>query len=199
MRAARGFSLLNILISVAIVAILAVTALKDYKGAVRALKPGGGSSSVTSPGFNAATIISQLRQIHAMQLAYQQRYGKFATFAELLEDGSIPKGYAAREDDATGVGFIRGYDLEFSASKDNYIVLAFPNSASAKEFPDDHLPAYRIDQTGEVREEEGLDDAPPPESEDPFALDPADTGADLPEEDIPIDEVIPEDSGEAIE
>ncbi|HYE76784.1 MAG TPA: hypothetical protein VEI97_02250, partial [bacterium] len=170
------------LITVAIIGILAAYALKDYKSALRAVQPGGGSSSVTSPGAGNAMVINQLRQIHTIQLAYHQRYGKYATFEELVADGSIPQGYAAREDDPQGVAFIRWYDLEFNADANSYVILAFPNSAAAAEFPNQSLPAYRIDQSGEVKEEEGLDDGSAVGSDNPFGLDPADTGADFPEE-----------------
>ncbi|MCG3152503.1 MAG: hypothetical protein GEEBNDBF_01803 [bacterium] len=172
----RGFSMISILISVAIIGILVVFQLQSMQSATKGLNPGQGSASVTNPSFGNATTIHSLKQIHMMQLAYHQRFGRYATFEELVADGSIPAGYSAREDDPSGVAFVRYYDLELHAGPEHYILLAFPNSQASIEFPDVNMPAYRITEKGEVTEEEGLsggldeDFGDGPDAEpDPFA------------------------------
>jgi|GEM_PF-6369421 len=156
----RGFTMVSMLIVVAIIGILFVIQFKSMQQTkTKVFQPGGGSSSVIAPSAGNATTINSLKQLHLMQMAYYQRYNKYATFEELLADGSIPTGYAAREDEKKGIAFVRYYDLEFSASAEHYIIIAFPNSEAATAFPDDNLPAYRIDETGEVKEEEGIGDS----------------------------------------
>lgn len=196
----RGFSMISILIAVAIVGILFVVQLKTMQTTTKKVfEPGGGSASVAAPSFGNAKTINSLRQLHLMQMAYHQRFNKYATFEELLADGSIPAGYAAREDEKKGVAFVRYYDLEFSAGPEHYIIIAFPNSEAATAFPDEEMPAYRIDETGEVKEEDGIgsEDLDAPTDEVPVddgmggLLDTPTEDADAP----PVDEAPIEDAG----
>lgn len=159
-------SLLNILITVVIIAILVIWQLQGLQQAKRQFDPGLTPSGQQS-GFSVANVQNQMRQIHLMQLAYHQRYGKYATWEELVSDGSVPKGYVLREDEEQGVAYIRGFNLKLHATKDSYLLLAFPNSESAKMHPDEYIPSYRIDQTGEFREEDGWEDPHAGEFDDP--------------------------------
>ncbi|MEO7993713.1 MAG: prepilin-type N-terminal cleavage/methylation domain-containing protein [bacterium] len=181
MRPTRGFTLLNLLITVAIISILAVMALKEYQGALKQFQPGakGGDGTkipLSNPNgnFQTGAITTQLKQIHVMEMDYHERNGHFASWDELVTDGAIPVGYSSREDDDKGIAFIRYYNIDIHAEGDGYVLLAFPNSEAAEKFPDQEIPAYHVDQTGQVREEEGYDDAAgastdPDSDPDPFA------------------------------
>src|SRR4051794_5460224 len=112
-----GFSLIELLVVMAIVVILVTLALPNYKAAVNSARE--------------ASAMNSLKVIYTAQLQYHDRFGKYAaSLAELGQPGANFIG----EDLAAGVH--KGYKFTLIATSETYTVNANPepNQKGARTF-----------------------------------------------------------------
>lgn len=136
-RQQAGFSLVELLIVIAIIGILAAVAIPQL------LKTLGTGKETAA--------ISNLKTIHTNQAQYVGRRQRFATLKELSEDGLLDPGYA----NSTPVsGYI--YISAPEVTSERYCVQA------TRESPDTGTRDFNIDQSGIVRYVESKSPTPVP-------------------------------------
>ncbi len=139
----RGFSLIGLLLSVTIVSILLVVALQSYGPVMQGANTGTGKNAL---GMEMTKV--RLRGVYQAEAIYYSLHKKYGTWAELVRDGQIPRGYSDRAMGA-GTPFVPGHDIEIKLTPTGFVVIASPNpSAGALE----GSPILRIDETGRLEE-----------------------------------------------
>ena len=114
-RRRRGFSLIELLIVIAIILIIITIALPKFSSAQRYAKE--------------TSALGAIRTIHTMQVQYYSQYGKYATsLTELGPPASGAEGPAAANliDSTLSSGEKGGYKFTLSANSGGYIINAAP-------------------------------------------------------------------------
>jgi len=114
-RRRRGFSLIELLIVIAIILIIITIALPKFSSAQRYAKE--------------TSALGAIRTIHTMQVQYYSQYGKYATsLTELGPPASGAEGPAAANliDSTLAGGEKGGYKFTLSANSGGYIINAAP-------------------------------------------------------------------------
>ncbi|HDS31077.1 MAG TPA: hypothetical protein ENN67_08550 [Firmicutes bacterium] len=140
----RGFSLVGVLLAVAIVGVLLVLALDYYQPTLSGFQEGRGDR----PSFRANISKTQMQNLHRAELMYFAIHRTYATWDELISDGQIPRGYTNRAM-GRGTPYMPYYDIDIHVTETGFIITATPNmGAGAPE----GTPILRIDQSGQLEE-----------------------------------------------
>lgn len=140
----RGFSLIGLLLSVAIVGILLVMALQTYQPALQSFETG--KTAGESFGLTSARL--QMRQLYAAEVMYFNIHRTYGSWQQLQQDGMIQRGYSNRAQGG-GTPFIPHYDIDIQADATGFVITATPNPAAGAV---EGAPILRIDQGGELEE-----------------------------------------------
>jgi Tfp pilus assembly protein PilE len=139
-----GFSLIGLLLTVAIVGILLVISLQNYQPTLQSFQTGTPGQS----SFKLDISRAQMQQLHRAEVMYYNIHRSYATWAQLVSDGEIARGYS---DKAQGPGtpFIPYYDIDIQVTENSFVITASP-SVPAGAPPG--TTALRIDQDGTLEE-----------------------------------------------
>ncbi len=139
----KGFSLIGLLIACVIVVILMTMALQTYGPTLQAVNKGDNTNAL---GMNISRM--RLRQLHQAEMTYHSIHRSYATWAELVRDGQIPRGYTdtAR---AGGRPWVPGHDVEIEVTSSGFTITATPNLQAG--LPED-APILVINQSGRLEE-----------------------------------------------
>lgn len=140
----RGFSMIGLLLTVAIIGIISVTALQEYKSVLPSMRPGGGNAT----GFGTETAKLHMKQLHQMETLYFSIHRSYATWDQLVSDGEIQRGYS-NKGAGKGTPFIPNYDIDIQVNETGFVITATPN-LSAGAVVD--APSFKIDQDGYLEE-----------------------------------------------
>jgi len=139
----RGFSLIGILISAVIVCILFTMSMQTYGPILQSGSSGTGTNAL---GMNMTK--TRVRQLYTAEQMYHTIHRSYATWAELVRDGQISRGYTSNTQGG-GTPFVPGHDVEIELTTNGFVITATPNpDAGAAE----GAPVYRIDQSGRLEE-----------------------------------------------
>lgn len=138
-----GFTLIGMLISVAIVGVLMVMMLNS-SGSF--FGTSSGNQNTNALGMDMTK--TMIRQLHQAELRYHGIHGTYATFAELIQTGTIARSYTNR---ALGAGtpIVRNYDVEIEVSRNGFVITATPNHQAGA---GPNSPVLKIDLSGRVEE-----------------------------------------------
>jgi Tfp pilus assembly protein PilE len=139
-----GFTLISLLITVAIVGILLVLSMQNYQPVLQNFQTG-------TPGqesFKHDVSRAQIRDLHRAELMYYAVHGTYATWDQLLSDGEIARGYI---NTAIGRGtpFIPYFDINIQVTDNGFVITATPSLAAGAPAGTTTL---RIDQEGTLEE-----------------------------------------------
>lgn len=139
-----GFTLIMLLVTVAIVGILFVAAMHSYQPALKSFESGSGDR----PSFRLDISKASMQKLHQAEVMYYDIHRSYATWGQLMSDGMIARGYS---DKAQGGGtpFIPVYDINIEITSNGFTITATPNM-SAGASPG--MPILRIDQEGALEE-----------------------------------------------
>jgi len=140
----RGFSLIGLVIAMAIVGILLVYALQNYQPVLTSFEKGTGDR----PSFRADISKDQVRKLQQAEMMYFDIHRTFATWDQLMKDGEIARGYSNRAK-GPGTPFIPFYDINIEITENGFIITAAPNFAAGAV---EHSPTWKIDQDGNFQE-----------------------------------------------
>ena len=134
MKAQRGFSLLELLIVVAIVGIISAIAIPGLRKAKQNAQSGSAMQS--------------LRMITTAQHLFERKYKRYAVLADLSPEGSIDTNIAS--------GYKSGYDFVVTLAPDaaGRPDMSFSCTATPEEEPANR-PFYFVDETAVIRFNEG--------------------------------------------
>ena len=126
MNTTRGFSLLELLIVMAIILILVGIAIPGYKYVMQAAHE------------SAAT--TQLNSIRTMEVAYKTRHDRFATIDDLIAERLLDTRFQTA---------VSGYVFNIAASGGDYTATATPASTNDGKYgyivtSDDNSPRYQV-------------------------------------------------------
>jgi len=139
----KGFSLIGLLVACVIVVILMMMALRTYGPTLQAVNSGDNTNAL---GMNISRM--RMSQLHQAEMTYYSIHRSYATWAELVRDGQIPRGYT----DRAGAGsppWVPGHDVEIEVTSSGFTITATPNPQAG--MPDDAV-ILRIDQSGRLEE-----------------------------------------------
>ena len=142
-RQQAGFTLIGILLAVAIVGILLVMSMQNYKPVLTNFQTG-------TPGresFKLDISKSQLSKLQEMEVLYYSVHNSYATWDQLVKDGDIAQGYSAKATDRTP--FIPYYDIDIQTSQTGFVITATPSYAAGAPVGTSTL---KIDENGNVEE-----------------------------------------------
>jgi prepilin-type N-terminal cleavage/methylation domain-containing protein len=134
MKAQRGFSLLELLIVVAIVGIISAIAIPGLRKAKQNAQSGSAMQS--------------LRMITTAQHLFERKYKRYASLADLSPEGSIDTNIAS--------GYKSGYDFAVTLGPDSVgrPDMSFGCTAQPEEEPANR-PFYFVDETAVIRFRDG--------------------------------------------
>jgi prepilin-type N-terminal cleavage/methylation domain-containing protein len=144
LRPQHGFSLIGMLLAVAIIGVLLVMALNTYQPVLNSFEQGTGDR----PSFRMNISRTELQNLHRAEVMYEQLHHSYATWDQLVSDGMIPRGYTNR---ATGRGtpFMPYYDIDIQVFNTGFVITATPSMAAGAP---EGTPILRIDQEGVIEE-----------------------------------------------
>jgi len=144
LRRQQGYSLIGLLLTVAIVGILIVLSLKTDLSTLRGFQTGYGSGS----SFKLNIASAQLRSLGQAEVMYYNVHRSYGTWEQLVSDGEIQRGYI-KTAQGRGTPFIPYYDIDIKVTASGFVITASPNLAAGAVAGSSTL---RIDETGSLEE-----------------------------------------------
>jgi prepilin-type N-terminal cleavage/methylation domain-containing protein len=141
----NGFSLIGLLVTVAIVGVLLAMSLQNYQPVLQNFQTG-------TPGqasFKLDISREQLRQLQRAELMYFNVHNSYATWEQLVSDGEIARGYNKNAIQHPGTPFIPYYDINIEITETGFVITATP-SIPAGAPPG--TATLKIDQDGNLEE-----------------------------------------------